>query len=100
MTPSKQKKGASIPGSQEPISWHPAAMLDGATPKKTQMIALILAKKNLSGLAGSYFQLRSDFQQHCPDTVTTLGTSGPASNTHVMMLIHIFTSTRTHWTLC
>lgn len=68
--------------------------------KKTQMIALILAKKNLSGLAGSYFQLRSDFQQHCPDTVTTLGTSGPASNTHVMMLIYIFTSTRTHWTLC
>lgn len=68
--------------------------------KKTQMIALILTKKNLSGLAGSYFQLRSDFQQHCPDKVTTLGTSGLASNTHVMMLIYIFTSTRTHWTLC
>lgn len=69
--------------------------------QKKWIVALILAeKKNLSGLAGISFQLGSDFQQHCPDTVTTLGTSGPACNAHVMMRIYIFTSTRTHWTLC
>lgn len=89
MTPSKQKKG------------HPTLDYENSSnctllphwmgpQQKNQMIALILAKSNLSGLAGSYFQLGYDFQQRCPDTVTTRGTSGPACNTHVMRLIYIY----------
>lgn len=93
------KKAASTPGSWEPLNLYPAATLDGTTPKKKKNCT-DLAKNNLSGLAGSCFQLGSDFQHCCPDTVTTLGTSGPACNTHVMMHTYTFTSTRTHWTLC
>lgn len=45
---------------------------------RNQIIALILAKNNLSGLAGSSFQLRADFQHGYADTITVLGTSRPA----------------------
>lgn len=45
---------------------------------RNQITAPILAKNTLSGLAGSYFQPRSDLQQGCADTVMALGTSRPA----------------------